>query len=273
MENILYHYTSGNGLMGILNSSELHCSHILFLNDPTEHKYFDNVLEELFINSEDCKEIYSNLYNESYYGITYEFHEYYVLSFSKNKDSLSMWNYYSNSNGYNLGFDIESIINRNNTTNKSFFKIELVYDKTKQYNLLKKYIKSFKKELIRLRRLNIDSDEYNHAEELLIRKFNDGLIMYRFTFKHSGYSREEEVRILIAKPVNNGEESSYRISPNGVIVEYIKLKIDIKEDLKTITIHPLGSDLHLAGINGFLYSIQTNDTLKVNISKVPFRNV
>ena len=94
MTEIIYHYTSGQGLMGILSNSEIHCSHISFLNDPSEHEYFDEILAKLFESNPDCKSIYYELYNESYFGITYSKHDFYVLSFSKNEDSLSMWNYY-----------------------------------------------------------------------------------------------------------------------------------------------------------------------------------
>ena len=35
----LYHYTSGQGLSGIFDSKELHCSNVNFLNDPSEQSY------------------------------------------------------------------------------------------------------------------------------------------------------------------------------------------------------------------------------------------
>ncbi len=267
----LYHYTSGQGLYGIMNSSELHCSHIAFLNDPTEHKYLDVVIKRIFQNSPDCKEIYDKLYNESYHGITYDFYEYYVLSLSRNNDSLSMWNYYSKGNGYNIGLNYESIIKRNENKLGEVFIVDLIYEWSKQYRTVKKFIKSFKKELLKLENTKLNEASKLKIDEDMERRFNRGLINYRLSFKHSAYAREEEVRILIAKPITNKSDVFYRLSSNGVIVEYVKLKIDLKRDLKSIMIHPKGTDLHLLGVDRFTYS--ENSKLKISHSQIPFRDV
>ncbi|MFG6687686.1 DUF2971 domain-containing protein [Mariniflexile sp. HNIBRBA6329] len=266
--NILYHYTSGLGLYGIINSSEIYCSEITFLNDPTEHKYFDDVVKKLFNNSPDCQEIYNTLYNESFHGITYDFHEYYIMSLSKNNDSLSMWNYYSKGNGYNLGLNYESIIKRNENKLGPIFIINLVYDIDEQYQTLKKFIKSFKKDILKTK--SNKSKEIKLDEELE-KRFNNGLINFRLSFKHSAYAREEEVRILVAKPKTSDSKVFFRLSNNGVIVEYVKLQLDLKNDLKTIMVHPQGSDLHISGLVKFMYS--KNIDLQIEKSQIPFREV
>lgn len=273
MSDILYHYTNGNGFIGIMDSSELHCSHISFLNDPSEHIYFDEVLNKILLDSKNCKEIYDSLYNDSYFGSQYYNREYYVLSFSRNGDSLSMWNYYSNGNGYNLGLNIENII-KNNTGKVGYISpIKLVYDESEQCKLLKGYIESFKKELIKIKKLDLNIPDNSYEEEHLIMKFIDGLIGMRFRFKHSGYDREEEIRFLVSKPEWNKGTNFYRISKNGVVVEYIKLSFDIKKDLESITIHPLGGSLHLEGLKRYLNSKGINGKLKLENSKLPFRSV
>lgn len=272
MSDILYHYTDGSGFMGIIDSSKLHCSHISFLNDPSEHLYFDEVLNKILFSSKDCKTIYDSLYNESYFGSQYYSHDYYVLSFSRNGDSLSMWNYYSSGNGYNLGLNIQNIINNNTENVGNITRIELVYDESEQYKLLKEYIESFKKKLNKINKLDLTNPMNYYEEEQLTMEFNDGLISMRFRFKHSGYNREEEVRFLVSKPEWNELANFYRISKNGVVVEFIKLSFDIKKDLESITIHPLGSSLHLDGLKRYLRP-KGISSKKLENSKLPFRSV
>ena len=273
MSDILYHYTNGNGFMGIMESSELHCSHISLLNDPSEHIYFDEVLNKVLLDSKGCKTIYDSLYNDSYFGGQYYNREYYVLSFSRNGDSLSMWNYYSNGNGYNLGLNIENIIKNNTGKVGHVSRIELVYDEIEQYKLLKKYIESFKNELARIKKLGLNIPDNSYEDDQLTMEFIDGLISMRLRFKHSGYDREEEIRFLVTKPEWIGRTNFYRISKNGVVVEYIKLSFDIKKDLESITIHPLGNSLHLEGLKRYLNSKGMNGKLKLENSKLPFRSV
>lgn len=126
----VYHYTSSNGVLGIINSSKLFCTNINFLNDPTELKYYKEVLKEVFKVTPECNKIYSLLYNQSYEQNVLNPFQNYIVSFSANNDSLSMWNYYANGNGYNIGFDIDSIIRRNRSEHLSIQKIVMCYIKS-----------------------------------------------------------------------------------------------------------------------------------------------
>ena len=140
----LYHYTSSNGIFGIINSCELHCSNVNFLNDPTEQKYFDNILKEVITEAPVCKNIYEILYNKSLELSLINPFENYIISFCKNKDLLPMWVQYAKGDGYNIGFNIDSIIERNRHKFSFIKKVELTYSKDDQLSNLKKYILSHK---------------------------------------------------------------------------------------------------------------------------------
>ncbi|GAF99954.1 unnamed protein product, partial [marine sediment metagenome] len=43
---IVYHYTSLEGLIGIINSQRIWATDILYLNDASEFKYSKNILYE-----------------------------------------------------------------------------------------------------------------------------------------------------------------------------------------------------------------------------------
>jgi hypothetical protein len=39
LPGLLHHYTSGQGLLGILSSGEFHCTNVLYMNDASEMDY------------------------------------------------------------------------------------------------------------------------------------------------------------------------------------------------------------------------------------------
>lgn len=123
----LFHYTSADGLLGILNSQKLHSSHIFYLNDYEENL---NIWKFFFAGMRDLEsnELYSkNFINaiKSYFDhwnvfdketISHElFREIkafdyllFVFSFSHNEDDLSQWRAYTNNTfGFCLKFNFD----------------------------------------------------------------------------------------------------------------------------------------------------------------------
>lgn len=278
----LYHYTSGQGIFGIINSSSLHCSNVNFLNDPSEQTYFNTIINKVIENSKDCKQIFEALYNQSYQDSILGFNDQYIVSFSKNSDSLSMWNYYSKGNGYNLGFDLDLIFKRNIERNLIIQKLEMIYEFDEQYSLLKRYMKTTKKKYLKYRNLlaqlndEINEDNYYNIEnqkDQIVQTFNEDIFEFSLIFKHPAYKDEEEVRLLIIEGGPDTLKKNYKVSENGVFIEYIELKLDIELDLKSITTHPLNGNIHIEGTNRFLKSKFYNTEIRALPSKIPFRVV
>lgn len=123
----IYHYTNGAGLLGMLNNYSkenpyltMWATHYMYLNDPTEYEIgkkicidlIDEVESELGISDEyKLKKFiqspeYQNELNR--YLRTSEGQALcpYIISFSRSRDSLHMWDMYaSNGNGLALAFD------------------------------------------------------------------------------------------------------------------------------------------------------------------------
>jgi hypothetical protein len=192
----LYHYTSGQGIFGIINSGELHCSNVNFLNDPSEQSYFQELLVLVFKKSKECEKIYSTLFNDSFQQAVVDPFERFVASFSKNADSLSMWNYYAKGNGY-------SVIEENEDANLSIQKIELIYNEVQQLEDTTKFILSHKDNCDKWEQLDeelktIKEDiDFNLTLEqnYLMEDFNDGIHKLKIGFKHQAYEREHEIKV------------------------------------------------------------------------------
>lgn len=281
-KEILFHYTSGQGLYGIINSEKLHCSNIQFLNDPTENIHFDKILEIVMSDNKECHDIYSTLFWEDYHEIILNQEEKYLISFSKNNDSLSMWNYYSQGNGYNIGVDIDSIIERSSYL-LNIKKKEIIYEETEQVEILKNFIINSKEDYFLYKEKkkqyykssNDDENEYlklNDEIQAISGAFTIGINDMRLSFKHPAYSSEKETRLIVSLDNYLNYEKDFKVSQNGVFIEFISLGLDLEKEIKSITTHPLHNELHHEGIKKFI-SRKVNNEIEIFESKIPFRYV
>lgn len=278
-----YHYTSSNGIFGIINSCQLHCSNANFLNDPTEQNYFESILKEVISKNSACKNIYEILYNNSVESHIINPFENYVISFCKNKDSLSMWSHYAKGNGYNLGFNIDSIIKRNNNKFLSIKKVDLIYSKHDQISSLEKYILSHKDNSVKYLQFentkkfaqkNDDKNSYdtaNYEQDNYLIDFSSGLFEMNLKFKHEAFKREEEVRLVVSQDESAVLTTSHKISSTGIIIEYVSLALNLSEDLTSITMHPLNGDLHTMGMERFLNAKVNIKKIDISKSEIPLR--
>jgi Protein of unknown function (DUF2971) len=115
-EQILWHYTTGTGLLGIIESGTLFSTQVSCLNDSTEVRYGSNLLRsaylELFrersIESPQAKELLQRYETTTVEDPSAPIHApsyWFVTCFSRNGDDLSQWRAYSGGeNGYAIGF-------------------------------------------------------------------------------------------------------------------------------------------------------------------------
>lgn len=273
---VYYHYTTGNGLLGILNSNTLHCSNINFLNDPSESKYINTILQEIFESNHRYKEIYDQLHQNDF--IFFLQPQYlYIASFSRKRDSLHMWHYYADGNGYNIGIDIDAIIKLNEDKVGSIKKRDMIYESKEQKRLLVDLFTKYDKELLDINNLVFENER--EEEITMIQKYNELSISFEFeifnfemTFKHPAYRHEEETRLIIGLYSDDIIKMNYFVSKTGVFVEYTSIALNLHSNLKSITVHPASNDLHSAGIKRYLKSkIDIFGDIPVHSSQVPFR--
>ena len=107
---ILYHYTSIDGLLGILDKNVLWATQYRYLNDSTEFKFARIIIESLSGSK------YSVLTEDTiskavaYFDIMNRIYDLYSCSFSKEGDLLSQWrSYCPKEGGFSLGFNYASL--------------------------------------------------------------------------------------------------------------------------------------------------------------------
>jgi hypothetical protein len=123
-KGLLYHYTSLEGLLGIIESQSIRATHIRYLNDRSElRNAFENRYVEIFTDS--INTIYSKYFNSDWFEEMRRYGEKYdrfLVSFtdddaaskedsSRAGDRLSQWRAYAKSSGgFSLGFEYEEIL-------------------------------------------------------------------------------------------------------------------------------------------------------------------
>ena len=250
--NIVYHYTDMNALINILNKERivLRASNCLYLNDAKE------ILEGI----ESIKRIENNT------DITKgAFRNYYITSFSKLYDSLTMWGMYAaNGFGCSIGFDLDVL--RNNYHGYT----HCIYGEKDIDQHLNSFLKLCRKGSYVSFPTNGKSSIIKKTEEMISDMVINQYITTCLSAKNENFKFENEIRCFYAN--HDCKKEVYFKTKNGVIIPYIEVEIP-KEALKEIIIGPtnkqdlaIQSVLHFLSINGYDWK-----KISVKMSKVPYR--
>jgi hypothetical protein len=251
MSQSLYHYTDGNGLLGILSSKSLWLTHIGYLNDSSEYSHakvlLRGTLEEMAKDSD--PEIVKLAKHLSFWPepkgeIPALGASRFVASLSMQKDDLSQWRAYSTVGArYCIEFDKEAL---NALVRNAGLKLEQVdYDEAS--------VRS------RIRRIYPDSIAALEAEGKLHRnvqggfsgKYDGKIVNERVLeemgpwIKNSKFSSEQEWRI-----VARGSEATfegkihYRVG-RSFLIPYLKLRLDpMTSPILAIWVGPSAHPVH-----------------------------
>ena len=109
---VLYHYTSQEGLIGVVTNHVLWATDIRYLNDSSEYTYGEDIVKRVISRRKkgargDLKKLFEDFdAAESMFSET----RYFVTSLTENGNLLSQWRGYTpNGNGFSLGFSVEKL--------------------------------------------------------------------------------------------------------------------------------------------------------------------
>lgn len=293
----IFHYTSPEGLLGILREENivLWFSQYDSLNDIKEGVHtvemYRCVCDELlrlgrvdavFYQSVRDIEPYEKemfIYRQSGSQMdedideigVFKKYQKYVCCFSQNRDSLPMWNYYTkagNYEGYNIGLcfwrtrqsDIQNCYGKG--YDLDFFSV--IYDDEEKKAIIRGKIE----EIYTIWKCERSSEDLIRVRNVLSHFVKDLCLK----FKQNCFQHEQEVRAILTVPKDSPQfEVNYR-SKAGYIIPYIELSFP-KEIVSGITVGPLLNDsAAVKNIKQFAkdynYLIGDKD---IQMSKIPIR--
>lgn len=297
------HYCSIDVLKEIINNNCLRFTDICYLNDSTEFMEIIPVIEcvirngnynsdfqKFILDSDALSELKD--YKQSYFKINREtnnlenkLYRTYTCSFSTNKDSLNMWNYYASNEGVNICFDFAwnmfkgSNITEVNVRNELENNI-IMYRGLMIYNDDEKQ-KCVAELLSRLERIYLEvKDTLDENASHIYYAFKEAINYMRCFFKNIHFISEEEYRVVLKIPEDViradcvGDEIKNRgfFKRGNVLIPYIDYNFS-RQGIERITLNPYikeNDSMFELGIKDLLW-INGLEKTKVVHSNIPIR--
>lgn len=229
VKEIIYHYTSLETLISIINNQTLWATNHRFLNDRSEYKHGISLILELIKTQKPSK----NLYLKTLIPELEKISEYdrYVTCFSNNGDLLSQWRAYSNNGkGVSIGFIRTHI---NSALAEPIYGRYILYDDAKKNIVLQTYLEKW---MAFSKKHESDFDWQNrNPKQIFAFLFVDFFSILIADYKDSDFAEEMEYRISLR---SNFFDPEYIVEPkfrtNGsLIIPYIELETKFNEHIKT----------------------------------------
>lgn len=278
----IYHYTNCGALKNIIEKNEFWVTHASFLNDSSEVLYIKKIIKDMCYDLSESEEFSNELYERiiDEYEVYENSRELFIISFSTNPDSLTLWSEFSNFNGYNMEFNIMDFRKYLKTSDKiressyDFIEGKVLYEYKKQKALIKGLFdecfnsaneiqRKYNHSTINLNELcssSVNPPNKTNAIQEFFLSFSIRLVFYSPFLKSSNFKDEEEYRFVFK--YNNGEkrtefpeEINFR-EREGIIIPYIKLQLSKNKDklpVKSILVGAKNNcDLAVTGTKYFL---------------------
>jgi hypothetical protein len=253
----LFHYTSSEGLMAMIESQFVYATERSFLNDPREFKWGAELFGEFIektVNQNYPKDLIS-LLRDALRGKIDDDLRLFVFSLSANPDLLSQWRAYaSDAAGFALGFDGQTLRERSGFGEQVLKKFDLekmqsgfcycyhllpvIYEKHEQLEVIQRFFTAA------ANFWNQFEDQKDFSSRQLFRM----LVQHRMkefiiSFKNPGFKEESEWRIVVTVHKAN-PDIKFRNGRFG-ITPYVKLNLspynvlpDLKLKLSSIWVGP-----------------------------------
>lgn len=273
---IVYHYTSPDAFLSIVQGKSVRFSDIRYMNDKSESLFFVKRLLEF---CEEYKEKYQHfvdvvneLLKENNYsaikklkvqdirytefpGLKMVKQRNFIFCTSNDADSLNMWNYYASNGkytGYNVGFSVQRFLKTFDTNQEGvvdpfiIYYGNVLYKKKQQFEAIEELAKAIEK--------FITKKPGEHAIQRAATSVQNYVELHSPFFKDKSFKSENEFRFLLSIaerniPHNEGEAKKYfgqynRLLredfcvKNGLVVPFIKVSIP-EHAISRITMAPM----------------------------------
>jgi hypothetical protein len=264
----IFHYTSQNGLLGIIKDKALWLSSILHLSDATEFGYAVELVRTKltskleYINNGDPRHDYYSAILKNLDKLREL--PVFVGSFSEQADLLSQWRAYAHDGvGFSIGFEYEHL--KAMAERQGFAIIKCIYEKAEQDAILE--------DLINLAETLVKDDGYERAMTIIY----VGLFKFAPALKDNSFFEEQEWRVVgnVVQPTN--AIPRFRAG-KSMLIPYLEYKLAPDDQRMPISRVIVGPTPHMGlSISSLGYHLKSSenvepDTYAIVPSRVPYRS-
>jgi hypothetical protein len=268
--DILYHYTTQSGLLGIIKSKEIWATHTQYLNDEREFRHALSVikLELSKMREEPANHDKLDLLAQMEEGIAgVESMNVCVCSFSAAGDILSQWRAYGGgASGFSIGFSGAFL--RAVSEREQFWLVPCLYEESQQRDLMRRLLEDI-----------LEEDAQNRAKGKVTHQPPGGnltayLVRYAPILKHSSFAEEREWRIISRPLPCTHERFGYRAG-RSMLTPYYRILLSGENLVFQVEEIIVGPTPNLTqsrrAVQGLLAKHKLKGT-KVRNTAVPYRN-
>lgn len=286
--DLLWHYTTPEGLTGIIESNSLWATDVFYLNDSTEIMHGINIACEIIkdkissLGGDEKKRLERFDTDLSFIGPDHK-RPVYVCSLSKTENELSQWRAYCRGGGFSIGFPHQGLVDA--IQDQHFELKECVYDDSEQQKIINDLIDSqvmpYIKNPEQFSRVPCTKQMVSDIVCGGSTKFVWELYSTCSTLKHPSFEREEEWRLVFDHKYafEKDENENNKIKPefrtkDGLIIPYICIKLPENKDFwrqVRIIIGPTKYEKELKGSLHTLFRKYHTTEISITQSKIPVR--
>jgi hypothetical protein len=251
--DLLHHYTSADGVLGIITTQSIYATNILFVNGSSEIRYGLSIaVNTMRALSKRLGYCFETNFLTSVIACIGEMEQanspesLHIACFCESRDLLSQWRGYGGSGGYSLDFNTE-IFDVWKPSERQLLKV--IYDDKKQRELIESVINRYLSSLRRA--FELDKGDFAVTIDLnaptppdivemgkLVVALVGSLVYLAAFFKSPTFREESEWRLITTCDATHFSDLRFR-SNRGLLVPYVAIPIDVTDSsLASITCGP-----------------------------------
>jgi hypothetical protein len=270
----LYHYTNGDGLLGICGNREIWFGDVRFMNDPSELHFGETAARDALEAFEDtvAEGGVRPLIEEALGALrdgAIAMPLVFAFSLCRQGDNLNHWREYADrGRGYSVAFHAKALLELSSSA-LGLFRVR--YNKPDQDEIFHYFYSQIAK--------NLTADPLSLDRVQTLKRVATGVAVISAIMKNKSYETEAEWRVVIAAPATGHKDIKF-IARKSSIKPYIPRKLgqlfgdDVGSSgsaVASITLGPALEPVVTASINIFLASQKL--ALEVKRSVIPVRDL
>lgn len=265
----IYHYTSAEALLSIMQRRVLWATDVRYLNDFQEFIYTLRLASKVVsrLATEDRHSFDAETLTQCERALRFiQSAKVYAASFSGDGDLLSQWRAYCPpAGGFSIGFPPEAVAHVSRC-----FLVPCVYEPKEQERLLKWMLSMWVR---RLREPLPPDAQFQGRQHIMLANLERGFLIFASVFKHPGFREEQEWRLVTYDRRRDIPERQIRTGRSG-LVPYVELPLQQPQYAMWVRRLIVGPNAHQHLAEDAARALLTANRItfdSLRCSKIPYR--